>query len=172
LVLQPADPFQDAAASDLVRHDAVDRNGMIVGTHTTTNEHSLSRSYGNSKGLAPLLKKVKKAHRKKGVFADKGYKVPDNDKLLKDGKMKNRIVHKAYRNRPLTQAQKRFNRLISKSRWVVERTFGSIRRWFSAETFRYRGMAKMHSQHIMESIAHNLKRTPGILMSNCLKQTE
>jgi len=145
------------------RHDAVDENGMIVGTHTTTaNEH-------DSKGLSPLLKKVKRTHKRKGVVADKGYKVPDNDELLKDDKIKNRIMHKAYRNRPLTQAQKRFNRLISKSRWVVERTFGSIRRWFSAGTARYRGMAKMHTQHIMESIAHNLKRSPGILVSNCIK---
>lgn len=145
------------------RHDAVDENGMIVGTHTTTaNEH-------DSKGLAPLLKKVKKVHRKKGVFTDKGYKVPDNDKLLKKERTKNRIMHKAYKNRPLTEAQKRFNKLISKSRWVVERTFGSIRRWFSAGTARYCGKAKMHTQHVMESIAHNLKRSPGILVSNCIK---
>ena len=145
------------------RHDAVDENGMIVGTHTTTaNEH-------DSKGLKPLLKKVKKIHKKKGVFADKGYKVPDNDKLLAKEKISNRIQHKAYRNRPLSEAQKRFNRLISKSRWVVERTFGSMRRWFAAGLARYKGLAKMHTQHVMESIAHNLKRSPGIIMSNSLK---
>lgn len=145
------------------RHDAVDENGMIVGTHTTTaNEH-------DSKGLGPLLKKVKKTHQKKGVFADKGYKVPANDELLKDRIIKNRIMHKAYRNRLLTQAQKRFNKLISSCRWVVERTFGSIRRWFLAGTARYKGIAKMHTQHVMESIAHNLKRSPGILVSNCIK---
>jgi len=127
------------------RHDAVDKNGMIVGTHTTTaNEHSLSRFFGNSKGLGPLLKKVKKTHQKKGVFADKGYKVPANDELLKDGTIKNRIMHKAYRSRPLSEAQKRFNKLISSCRWVVERTFGSIRRWFLAGTARYKDIAKMH----------------------------
>ena len=145
------------------RHDTVDQNGMIVGTHTTTaNEH-------DSKGLSLLLSKVKKKHRKPGVFADKGYKVPDNEELLEDGKMKDRIMHKTYGNNPLSEAQKRFNKLISSSRWVVERTFGSIRRWFSAGTARYRGMAKMHTQHVMESMAHNLKRGPGIVLSNCIK---
>ena len=92
------------------RHDAVDQNGMIVGPHTTTaNEH-------DSKGLSPLLSKVKKKHRKPGVFADKGYKVPDNEELLEDGKMKDRIMHKTYGNSPLSEAQKRFNKLISGSR--------------------------------------------------------
>jgi IS5 family transposase len=63
---------------------------MIVGTHTTTaNEH-------DSKGLEPLLKKVNRTHKRKGVFADKGYKAPYNDKLLKENGIKDRIMHKAY----------------------------------------------------------------------------
>ncbi|MDR2586495.1 MAG: transposase [Prevotellaceae bacterium] len=49
---------------------------------------------------------------------------------------KNRIQHKAYRNRPLTEWQKEYNRLISKKRWVVERTFGGMRRWFRCGTAR------------------------------------
>lgn len=145
------------------RHDAVDVNGIIVGTHTTTaNEH-------DSKGLRHVLGKVKKKHKVPGVFTDKGYKVPDNDALLATENIKNRIQHKAYRNRPLTQAEKKFNKLISKSRWVVERTFGSMRRWFGTGWARYRGLAKMHTQHVIEAIAHNLKRAPGIIGSNALK---
>ena len=72
----------------------------MLGTHTTTANEN------DSKGLKPLLKKVKEKHRKQGVFADK---VLDNDELLKDEKMKNRIMHKVYRNRPLSEAQKKFN---------------------------------------------------------------
>jgi IS5 family transposase len=41
-------------------------------------------------------------------------------------------MHKAHKNRPLTELQKQFNRLISKKRWVIERTFGDMRRWFVA----------------------------------------
>jgi IS5 family transposase len=139
------------------RHDGVDENGMILGVHTTTaNEH-------DSKGLKPLLKKIPKRHKQKGVSADKGYKVPDNDKLLKSQGIKNRIQHKAYRNRPLTKWQKRFNKMIGTSRYVVERTYGGMKGWFGAGNAKYRGIKKMHTQHILEAICYNLKRSPGLV---------
>ena len=90
------------------------------------------------------------------------------DRMLR--KINNQLAeHKAYRNRPLTQAEKRFNILISKSRRVVERTFGSIKRWFGTGWARYKGLKKMHTPRVIEAIAHNLKRAPGIIMSNALK---
>lgn len=139
------------------RHDGVDENGMILAVHTTTaNEH-------DSKGLKPLLKKIAKRHKQKGISTDKGYKVPDNDKLLKLENIKNRIQHKAYRNKPLTKWEKLFNKLISKTRYVVERTFAGMKRWFGAGTARYRGMKKMHTQHVLEAICYNLKRSPGLV---------
>lgn len=144
-------------------HDAVDENGLILSVHTTTaNQH-------DSKGLKPLLKKTPKKYLRKGLAADKGYKVPDNDNLLKENNIKNRIMYKAYRNRPLTNWQQTFNLLISKTRWVVERTFGSIKRWFSGGKARYVGLNKTHTQHILQAIAYNLKRSPGIIVSNSLK---
>jgi len=139
---------------------AVDEDGMVEGVHTTTaNEH-------DSHGLKPVLKKVPKA-KKKEVFTDKGYKVPKNDEYLEQEKIKNRIQHKAYRNRPLTYWQVQFNKLISKQRYKVERTFGGMKRWFGAGTARYKGLAKTHGQHVMEAIAHNLKRSPGLVMTKC-----
>ncbi|MDD7273725.1 MAG: transposase, partial [Prevotellaceae bacterium] len=54
-------------------------------------------------------------------------------------------------------------------RYRVERTFGSIHRWFGGGTARYVGLAKTHAQHIMEAVAYNLYRTPGIIVSNSLK---
>lgn len=144
-------------------HDAVDENGLIVSVHTTTaNEH-------DSKGLAALLDKTAKRHKEEGVWADKGYKVPDNDQLLLDANIKNRVMHKAYRNRPLTYWQLLFNKLISKTRWVVERTFGSIKKWFGGDKARYMGLDKTHTQHVLQAIAYNLKRAPGIIVSNSLK---
>ena len=78
-------------------------------------------------------------------------------------------MHKAHKNRPLTELQKKFNRLISKKRWVVERTFGGMRRWFRTGLARYVGLAKTHTQHLLEAIAYNLYRAPRIIMSNCQK---
>jgi IS5 family transposase len=145
------------------RHDAVDDNGLILAVHTTTaNEH-------DSKGLAPLIEKLPKEELKGGVLADKDYQVASNNALLKEKSIKNRLMHKAYRNRPLTHWQKVFNKKISRSRWVVERTFGSIKKWFKGGTARYMGLQKTHTQHVLLAIAYNLKRSPGIVMSNSLK---
>lgn len=141
------------------KHIAVNPDGMVLGVHTTTaNEH-------DSKGLKPLIKKLSKQDTADGVYTDKGYKVPDNDKLLKRKGIKNRIQQKAYRNRPLTRWQLKFNKLISKSRYVVERTFGGMKRWFGASIARYKGKTLVHAQHVLEAIAYNLYRTPGIIMS-------
>jgi IS5 family transposase len=58
--------------------------------------------------------------------------IENNNTLLKSPvkncKVKNCIQHKTFKNRPLTEFQKQYNRLISKKRWVVERTFGGMRR--------------------------------------------
>ena len=78
-------------------------------------------------------------------------------------------MHKAYRNRPLTPWQVRFNKLISKTRWVVERTFGSIKKWFGGGIARYMGLKKTHTQHVLQAIAYSLKRAPVIIVSNSLK---
>ena len=51
----------------------------------------------------------------------------------------------------------------------VERTFGSIKKWFGGNTARYVGLEKTHTQHVLQAIAHNLKRAPGIIVSNSLK---
>ncbi|XOD68281.1 MAG: transposase [Flavobacteriales bacterium Tduv] len=57
-----------------------------------------------------------------------------------------------------------FNKLVSKTRWVVELTFGSIKCWFGSGKARYKGLARVHAEHIMEVMAHNLYRSPGIVM--------
>jgi transposase, IS5 family len=144
------------------KHISVDIDGLVTAVHTT------SANVHDSKGLKPLVRKLPKHKTSKGVFADKGYKVPANDELLEQEKIRNRIQHKAYRNRPLSQWEVKFNRLISSQRYKVERTFGGMVRWFGAGTARYMGVEKAHTQHIMEAIAYNLYRSPGIIASKCI----
>ncbi len=59
----------------------------------------------------------------------------------------------------------KFNKLIAKKRYVIERTFGGIKKWFRAGVARYKGIAKTHTQHVLEAIAYNLKRAPR---DNCI----
>ena len=104
--------------------------------------------------------------------ADKGYASEKNEQILKTKKIKSRILHKAKKGKPLTERQKLRNKLIGKTRFKVERTFGSIKRWFNSTHTRYKGVAKTHTQNLIEAIAHNLYRAPGIVASNSLKMTK
>ena len=138
------------------RHIGLDADGLIQGVHTTAaNEHE-------SKGLIPLLKQLPEA-KKKEVWPDKGYKTPANDQALASQGIKNRIQDKGYRNRPLPARQKRRNKLISQQRYKVERTFAGLKKCFGAGLWRSIGMEKPHAQHMLEAIAYNLKRRPGLL---------
>ncbi|XOD68196.1 MAG: transposase [Flavobacteriales bacterium Tduv] len=62
-----------------------------------------------------------------------------------------------------------FTKLVSKTRWVVERTFGSIKRWFGSGKDRYKVLARVHAQHLMEAITHNLYRSPALCTSFFIK---
>ena len=141
-----------------------DPNGLQLSVHTVpANEH-------DSKGLPSCMENQDSALSVKSCFGDKGYQVPDNVKYLKGKKIKNRIMRKAVRNKPLREIEKLFNKLISKKRWVVERTFGGMKRWFGTGRARYKGLAKTHAQHLLEAIAYNLYRAPGIIVANAKRQ--
>ena len=100
------------------------------------------------------------------LYADKGYQSLKNEELLKQKNIKNRILKKAKKNKPLSQTEKKFNKLCGKVRYKVERTFGGIKRWFNSGIARYKGISKMHTQNLMEGICYNLYRSPRIVKLN------
>lgn len=67
--------------------------------------------------------------------------------------------------KPLTRWAKRYNKLVGKARYKIERVFGSTKRWFGGLTTRYVGLVKTHGQHVLEALAYNLYRLPGIIIS-------
>ena len=95
------------------------------------------------------------------VLADKGYASGENRSYLQTHHFQDGIMHRAQRNRALTENENQRNKAISPIRSTLERTFGSIRRWFHGGRCRCRGLAKTHTKNILESIAFNLCRTPG-----------
>ena len=140
------------------QHVASDRNGMILSIHTVSaNEYE-------GKGLSPLLKKLLSENMIKELYTDKGYSSKINRELLSTMGIKDRIQKKGARNRPLKKMEKKFNNLVGKTRYVIERTFGGIKKWFNGGVCRYKGKAKTHTQHIMQAIAYNLKRSPGLVL--------
>lgn len=146
------------------KHHVTDNEGLVLGVLTTT------ASKNEIANLEEVLKTVNVALPKDiPLKADKGYQSKKNVDLLKQRKLKNHILKKAYKNKPLTHWEKKFNKLIGKTRFKVERTFGGIKRWFNGGLARYRGMEKMHTQNLMEAMCYNLYRSPGILASSCKK---
>lgn len=137
------------------QHVATNQEGFVLGIHTTAGNAS------DIKNLGSTLDKIKIAPRTP-VFADKGYASAENDTILITKKLKNRILNKAVKNKPLTEIEKQINKVISQTRYKIERTFGSIHKWFKAGIARYVGKIKMHGQHVMQAICYNLKRMPVI----------
>ena len=136
-----------------------DAEGMITAVITTA---------ANESDMHHISDVVNKSKLKKGarIKADKGYASAANRKALKDNGFKDNIMHKATRNQPLSGWQLKFNKIISQTRYKVERTIGSMKRWFKAATARYIGLTKTHTQHLMEAIAYNLYRSPGVVAKN------
>ncbi|MGV8813694.1 MAG: IS5 family transposase [Gelidibacter sp.] len=144
------------------KHHVTDEEGLVLGVATTT------ASKNEIANLEEVLETVNVDLPKDiPLKADKGYQSKKNAVLLKKRNLKNHILKKAKKNKPLTPWEKKFNKLIGKTRFKVERTFGGIKRWFNGGLARYRGIEKMHTQNLMEAICYNLYRSPGIIASNC-----
>ena len=144
------------------KHYVTDNEGLVLGVFTTkasTNEISILEEVLNAADLPENIP----------LKADKGYQSEKNTQILKDKKLKNHILKKAKKNKPLTSWETKFNKLVGKTRFKVERTFGGIKRWFNGGIARYRGIKKMHTQNLLEATCYNLYRSPGILMSNSEK---
>jgi len=106
-------------------------------------------------GESPQFETMIEGSKAQRILADKAYASKANRAALK-GKHRDGILHKAVRNRPLRQSEKRFNRLISKRRFRVEQCFGTMKRLFGLHRARYFGVAKTHAQMVMAAISQNL----------------
>ena len=145
------------------QHTLVDDNGLVSAIETTAaNEH-------DSKPMLALLDKaaIKAGSR---LHGDKAYCSQKHHEALKTRGIKNGIQHKAVKNKPLTRRQLQRNRLITKSRYVVERTFGSQARWFGSKILRYQGLDKAHAWHVLLAVAYSLKRLPKLYIQSLTVQ--
>jgi len=92
------------------------------------------------------------------VYADSAYKSKAHDDLLKAKGIGNRILERAYRNKPLNDEQKKKNRRNSGIRSIVERTFGVLKLHYGMSKARYLGLARNRARFGLMSLAHNIKR--------------
>ena len=144
-------------------HANTDEDGFVKNmTYTPGNVH-------DSQELDELLDINKSKDKLKvsgQVYADSAY-VPErsdkyswgtnklNDKKL--GKQNNKILHRAYRNKPLTKQQKQENKQRSSIRYIVERTFGLLKQHHGLGKARYLGLQRNKTRAQLIAMSHNLK---------------
>ena len=93
------------------------------------------------------------------VYADKAYESRENTKMLKERKFKNGLMNKASRRVKLEKVHHLRNRLISKTRKKIEKTFGTFKRWYGFVRMRYIGIKRNTTQMFLISIGFNLKKS-------------
>jgi len=94
----------------------------------------------------------------RSVYADKGYVGPRLRERLIAGKIRNRVQHKAQKNKPLTARQRLRNRLIGRVRGRVEGVFGALKRSYGLARMRYMGLSRNAAATFLTLIAWNLAR--------------
>ncbi|WP_267165083.1 transposase [Neisseria meningitidis] len=77
---------------------------------------------------------------------------------LQDG-----IMRKACRNRPLSETQTKRNRYLSKTRYVVEQSFGTLHRKFRYARSTYFGLIKVSAQSHLKAMCLNLLKAANRL---------
>lgn len=92
------------------------------------------------------------------VYADSAYKSAKHSTLLKQKKIKECITHRAYRNRPLNEKQRKQNRYFSGIRSRVEHVFGIVKLHYGLGKARYLGIARNQARVSLICMAYNLKR--------------
>ena len=138
-------------------HTSVDVDtGLVLVAQATPANYS-------DTGELESLVKASRLPAQSRVYADKGYTSAANSMFLKQHKCKDGIMHRAYRNRPLTERERNRNKLISKKRYIVERVFGTLKQRYDMARASYLGSAKLQGELLLSSLAYNLKRALFLL---------
>jgi len=133
----------------------VDEEGFYNELHTeSANESEVNK-----------LEKVTKELKAKNLLADKGYASAKNREYLKSIGVKDGIMHKAVVNKPLTIEQKLINKVISKNRYRVEQSFGTLKRILKFERASYTTKRKVQAQFTFKAICSNLLKAVNKIFS-------
>jgi IS5 family transposase len=132
-----------------------DANGLI--NKATT--HS-----ANDSEMTHFEENIKQANNQKGVrvLYDKGASSQANRAALKEQKLRDGIMRKKPKGKQMSHWSKLRNKAISNRRFVVERTFGTLKRTYGLASARYIGLEKVASEVNLKAIAYNLTRAANV----------
>jgi IS5 family transposase len=91
------------------------------------------------------------------LYADSAYQSEESSKLLKAKGIENQIHERSYRDHPLSQWQKKLNRLKSSIRVRVEHVFGRLAQ-YGADLFRRVGINRAKFETGLGNLVYNMDR--------------
>lgn len=94
----------------------------------------------------------------KRVLADKGYANKERRRQLRSRGILPKIMHKGYRNRPLTKRQREQNKIFAKTRNAVERPFAYMKMVLNYTRCRYYDFNRNRFQFSMAALVYNIRR--------------
>lgn len=98
------------------------------------------------------------------VYADKAYETKERRANLKAKGVKDRILHRSHKHqKELPRWQKARNRLISKIRCQIEKTFGTFKLHYNLQRAKYRSLKAMQTHVCLVATAFNLRRALTIM---------
>ena len=92
------------------------------------------------------------------VYADKAYRSDANEKILRNHKMKSRVLHRASRGKPLDEAEKANNIEWSRIRSRVEHVFGIQYKQIGNMIVRAIGYTRVRASIGLRNMSYNMKR--------------
>lgn len=128
-------------------HLSTTKAGLIRKTKAT------SADVYDGKVLAPVLEGTETK-----VYADKAYSSKENRNLLRTRGIKDGILHKKPKGKEMSEAVKVLNKINSRIRMGVERTFAHLKTLFGYRKAKYTGWIKNQVHLDLLAIAYNLKR--------------
>ena len=94
----------------------------------------------------------------KRVYADKGYANKKRRTMLQKSGIQPKIMHKAYRNRPLTNRQRKQNKIFAKTRNAVEKPFAYMKVVLNYTRCRYYDFKRNRFQFSLAAVVYNIRR--------------
>ena len=137
-------------------HLNVDEDGLIKAA-----DYSKGSSHDSNHFIGLL------SGQESAAYADSAYQSEKHDTWLSERGIENRLTKRAYRNRPLTEKDKQFNRLHSGVRSTVERVFGVLKQHYGMAKARYLGLSRNRTRFELMCVAHNMKRGLSLQQASC-----
>jgi len=96
------------------------------------------------------------------VNGDKGYCWQECIDFLCLKGFGDKIMRKKKKGQEMNETTVLFNKLISSVRYVIERTFGGLKRWFKLGRAKYIGLKKTHNHNLRLAMIYNVVRIVGV----------